>query len=137
LARAALCVIALFSIEPTMLAHGRNGRTNEPSQRNYFAAYCGRTPVAVFGQSIYLYQSPDVPLAFAPPPPDAYRAVATAVSLVRDDALAPNDFMELPLTIRAPATPGAYALEIDLVQEGVAWFSTRGSMPLRLAVLVR
>ncbi|MGN6362168.1 MAG: hypothetical protein ACTHNK_17430, partial [Thermomicrobiales bacterium] len=69
---------------------------------------------------------------------------ASGTSLVRDDGrapllddLAPNDFMNLTLMITAPTLPGKYVLDIDLVQEGVIWFSARGSTPLRLVVQVR
>jgi SAM-dependent methyltransferase len=40
------------------------------------------------------------------------------------------------LVVTSPATEGRYLLEIDLVQEDVAWFSERGSAPLRLPVIV-
>jgi SAM-dependent methyltransferase len=42
----------------------------------------------------------------------------------------------LDLPVRVPATPGAYVLEVDLVEEGVCWFADRGSVPLRIAVAV-
>lgn len=37
----------------------------------------------------------------------------------------------------APATPGAYRLQISLVQEGVAWFETQGATPITVPVKVR
>lgn len=40
------------------------------------------------------------------------------------------------LTVRAPETPGEYHLEIDLVQESVCWFKSRGFLPARLVVRV-
>jgi len=39
----------------------------------------------------------------------------------------PREQVELTLTVGAPTTPGAYLLEFDMVQEGVAWFKDRGS----------
>lgn len=50
--------------------------------------------------------------------------------------LHPGDEAELQLTITAPGQPGEYVLEIDLVQEGVAWFGERGSPPVRVRVRV-
>lgn len=44
--------------------------------------------------------------------------------------------VELPLTVKAPAAPGEYVLELDVIQEGVAWFGDRGSAVLRLPVKV-
>ena len=34
----------------------------------------------------------------------------------------------------APEAPGDYILELDVVQEGVAWFGARGSKTLRASV---
>ncbi len=56
--------------------------------------------------------------------------------LVRDDGRAdlPHDIppggrAELELSVTAPGIPGEYVLELDLVQEGIAWFAERGSQP--------
>ena len=46
----------------------------------------------------------------------------------------PGAELVLPLTIVPPNAPGARTLEVDVVQERVAWFRERGSDPLRLAV---
>jgi hypothetical protein len=50
--------------------------------------------------------------------------------------LNPGDEMELPLTITAPKNPGDYVLEIDMVQEGVAWLGAKGSETLRARIKV-
>lgn len=50
--------------------------------------------------------------------------------------VAPGESAELELTVTAPATPGPYLLEVDLVQEGVAWFATHGSPVARAEVEV-
>ncbi|HEY0077733.1 MAG TPA: hypothetical protein VGB73_03735 [Pyrinomonadaceae bacterium] len=55
-------------------------------------------------------------------------------ALVRD--LPPGEEAELPLSISAPAKPGEYILELDAVQEGVAWFRDKGSQALELRVRV-
>jgi SAM-dependent methyltransferase len=52
-------------------------------------------------------------------------------------AVGPGEEVELSLAVTAPTGPGAYVLELDLVQEGVAWFAERGSEPARVAVAVR
>ena len=51
-------------------------------------------------------------------------------------ALAPGEEVDLPLVVTAPASPGDYQLELDMVQEQVAWFREKGSQPLRLKVRV-
>jgi hypothetical protein len=55
-------------------------------------------------------------------------------SLIYD--LQPGQQIELPLTIRPPLTPGRYVVELDMVQERVAWFGSRGSKTLKINVLV-
>lgn len=40
------------------------------------------------------------------------------------------------MTVQAPDAPGEYCLEIDLVQENVCWFKSRGFVPARLHVHV-
>ena len=44
--------------------------------------------------------------------------------------------IELRVGLRMPTLPGRYQLEIDLVQEGLAWFSLRGSATLLLEAWV-
>ena len=39
--------------------------------------------------------------------------------------------------LKAPETAGDYLLELDLVEEGVTWFSEVGVPPLRVRVDVR
>ena len=43
-----------------------------------------------------------------------------------------NVEFQIPL----PHTRGRYFLEFDLVSEGVAWFETNGSRPVRVAIRV-
>jgi hypothetical protein len=50
--------------------------------------------------------------------------------------LAPGQTVDIPLTVKAPNTPGEYVLEFDAIQEGVAWFGDRGSGILSLKVKV-
>ena len=50
--------------------------------------------------------------------------------------LDPGDAAGINLIVNAPDTPGAYVLEADVVQEGVAWFGDRGSEPYRKEVVV-
>lgn len=48
----------------------------------------------------------------------------------------PGDELELPLLITAPAKPADYILEVDMVQEQVAWFGDKGSPTARINVTV-
>lgn len=51
--------------------------------------------------------------------------------------LAPGASATLALPVMAPETPGAYTLRLDLVEEGVGWFSARGFEPRDLLASVR
>jgi SAM-dependent methyltransferase len=51
--------------------------------------------------------------------------------------LRPREEVELALRVNVPGRPGAYVLELDLVQEGVAWFKQKGSETARVRVRVR
>lgn len=50
--------------------------------------------------------------------------------------LPPGESADFQLTVTAPLRPGTHELELDLVQEGVAWFSERGSRSIRIQVSV-
>jgi hypothetical protein len=50
--------------------------------------------------------------------------------------LEPGSSGVMSLRVRAPARPGFYVLELDLVQEAVTWFSRRGSETLQVPVMV-
>jgi len=50
--------------------------------------------------------------------------------------LAPGDECEAAVRVKTPPRPGSYLLEIDLVEEGVSWFSAAGVPPLRVRVRV-
>ena len=54
-----------------------------------------------------------------------------------DEDLNPGDDTELTLTVEAPAEPGNYILELDMVQELVAWFANKGSKIARVKAQVR
>jgi len=49
----------------------------------------------------------------------------------------PGDEVEVELTVTAPVEPGEYLLELDLVQEGVAWFSQRRRLSRRRSQTAR
>ncbi|MCE6997007.1 class I SAM-dependent methyltransferase [Saccharothrix sp. S26] len=49
----------------------------------------------------------------------------------------PGQASPTQLRIAAPATPGEYELELDLVQESVAWWANLGSPTVRVPVTVR
>jgi hypothetical protein len=50
--------------------------------------------------------------------------------------LKPGEETEVPLQITAPKEPGNYILEVDLVQEQVAWFRDKGSPTAQTKVTV-
>jgi hypothetical protein len=50
--------------------------------------------------------------------------------------LKPGEEALVPLAVTAPKEPGEYILEVDLVQEQVAWFSDKGSPTARQKVTV-
>lgn len=50
--------------------------------------------------------------------------------------LKPGEDTEVPLVITAPNEPGDYTLEVDLVQEQVAWFSEKGSPTAKAKITV-
>jgi len=56
------------------------------------------------------------------------------IGLDRD--LKPGEETEVPLLITAPKEPGEYILEVDLVQEQVAWFFEKGSPTAKAKVTV-
>lgn len=50
--------------------------------------------------------------------------------------LKPGDEVEVPLLITAPKEPGEYTIELDMVQESVAWFADKGSPTTKAKVTV-
>jgi acyl carrier protein len=53
------------------------------------------------------------------------------------EALEPGASITLELAARAPAEPGRWTMELDLVDEGVIWFREHGATPSRVSVTVR
>ena len=49
----------------------------------------------------------------------------------------PNETLSMTCHVIAPASPGRYTLAIDLVEEGVTWFSRAGAVMLRRQVQIR
>lgn len=50
--------------------------------------------------------------------------------------LKPGEEADMTIHISAPKVPGDYLLEVDMVQEGVAWFSDKGSVTVKTKVTV-
>jgi len=50
--------------------------------------------------------------------------------------LKPGEETEVPLAITAPKDPGDYTLEVDLLQEQVAWFREKGSPTAKTKITV-
>ncbi|ALG05595.1 class I SAM-dependent methyltransferase [Kibdelosporangium phytohabitans] len=51
--------------------------------------------------------------------------------------LRPGEQTEALIRVKAPTEPGSYELEVDVVQESVAWWADRGSQPVQVPVEVR
>ncbi|MGI9092019.1 MAG: methyltransferase domain-containing protein [Mycobacteriales bacterium] len=49
----------------------------------------------------------------------------------------PGESLDVELQVTAPPSGGSYRLEVDCVQEGVAWFADRGSRVARADVVVK
>jgi len=52
------------------------------------------------------------------------------------EKVTPDELVNIDLTVEAPAEPGRYLIEIDLVKEYVAWFKERGSETVQLPFVV-
>ncbi|MDD3819578.1 MAG: NBR1-Ig-like domain-containing protein, partial [Actinomycetota bacterium] len=57
-------------------------------------------------------------------------------SIISRDGIDVGDEEVFDLTVISPSEPGEYILQIDLVQEGVTWFSYKGVPPLEKYVSV-
>ena len=53
-----------------------------------------------------------------------------------DAALDPGDECEVQLDVTAPAQPGHYVLEVDALQEWIAWFANTVKLPVEVAAIV-
>lgn len=51
--------------------------------------------------------------------------------------LLPGQKVTMPLHVKAPEQPGSYIVQLDMVQEGVAWFGEKGgeTYSVRLEVI--
>lgn len=52
-------------------------------------------------------------------------------------ALGPGESLTMDAELRAPVEPGPHQLQLDLVQESIAWFKDKGSRVFAIKVLVR
>ena len=94
----------------------------------------------VRNESDVTWRQPDVgPLALG----NHWLDATGELMVVQDDGRSPllqivPPGLEWPvlLTMRAPAESGTYVVEIDLVHEGVTWFTHKGSPTLRRAIQV-
>ena len=68
--------------------------------------------------------------------PDGTTAVHDGLRTPLRTALASGAATRVGLDVAAPERPGGYVLEVDLVQEGVAWFSDHGSPVARVPMTV-
>lgn len=51
-------------------------------------------------------------------------------------AVKPGEDVNMQFTLIAPDEAGEFTVELDIVQEGVAWFREKGSQPARLKIKV-
>ena len=94
--------------------------------------------LSVRNTSDYEWRQPDVgPLAVG----NHWLDATGELMLVQDDGRAPLLQVVPPglqwpvlLTMRAPAEPGSYVAEIDLVHEGISWYGHKGSRALRFTI---
>ena len=109
-----------------------------PVSRNVAAAAQFAVSLKVQNTSDHTWQQPDVgPLAVG----NHWLDATGELMLVQDDGRAPLLQVVPPgldwpvlLTMRAPAAPGTYVGEIDLVHEGITWFGHKGSRTLRFTI---
>ncbi len=57
-------------------------------------------------------------------------------TLLSQDKVAPGEEIDLSLQVLSPPVPGQYILQIDMVHEGMTWFSFQGVPPLEKYVSV-
>jgi LCP family protein required for cell wall assembly len=57
-------------------------------------------------------------------------------SLLVKDKILPGEEVEMYLKIKAPDKPGNYILQVDMVHEGLTWFSYQGVPPLEKYIAV-
>ena len=70
------------------------------------------------------------------------RLLATSGELLEHDYfraplprdVSPGELVETHFRLPLPPTAGSYVIELDMVDEGIAWFQQRGSATLRLAI---
>ena len=51
--------------------------------------------------------------------------------------IAPAAETKLEISVKVPEAAGLWTLELDLVEEGVAWFQDQGSTPLQIKCVVK
>lgn len=61
----------------------------------------------------------------------------TSGGILPNAAARPNRCASMKLIAKLPERPGQYEIVIDVVHEGVCWFSDRGSLPLVLSLNVK
>ena len=111
-----------------------------PTPPSAAAASACAISIRVRNASTVTWSQPDCgPLAVG----NHWLDAAGELMLAQDDGrspllqVVPPDFAwPVLLTVRAPAQPGTYVCEIDLVHEGVTWFADKGSRPLRFSIEV-
>ncbi len=52
------------------------------------------------------------------------------------NAVTPGNAITVPLNIKMPGSEGKYTIEYDIIQEGIAWFSSRGNPTFKKNIIV-
>lgn len=52
------------------------------------------------------------------------------------ETVLPDQVLTVCLPVSVPRNPGTYIIEIDLAEQGIAWFQEKGNKPYRLTVVV-
>ena len=68
---------------------------------------------------------------------DGTTAVADDGRAYLPKTVAPGETVSVELQVQAPEAPGAYLVDVDLVQERVCWFAERGSRTARAPIVVK
>lgn len=56
---------------------------------------------------------------------------------ILEDVLTSGSTVTMKLPVQAPEAAGRWILQVDMVEDGVAWFQDKGAVPLNLAVLIQ
>jgi hypothetical protein len=126
------------------------GRAHKPMRASYLQASLPKEMKAGGSYEGGVQIKNDGPDAWVTPPnsnngysvsyhwttPDGEVLVKEGIRTLLPTRVEPGQLVNIGLNIAAPHAPGGYVLELDIVQEGVSWFSDAGCPGPRFAVNV-